>query len=1433
MASVHADQAFWPPQKAILDLTLTFEDVILKILLSGIFLVISPIVIRHYLRSPLYVRPSLLLWTKLTVTLALVGTLIVRLVFRAMSSHFRPRTALPATALDLLAVIAVGAVVHLEHRRAIGTSAFSGVYLFFSIVADIIMSRSFLIRPGLTTMGALTAAAVALRAVLLGLQELSKRNLLMDPRLNNMIGAEVVSGFWSRSFFAYLYPLLTKGFRGALVLSELHHLGPDFAASVLYPQLKYHWEKTNRVSSNSLFLSCICSWKLFFASIALPRLGQSACTLAQPFILHRTILVIGDETVGNIERAFLLIATILSFGGAVVCKTMTAHLSTRLNTRIRGALISQMFDKSLRISQSEAKKSAAITLMSADIEGIASGLPQIYELIMTLVELGLGIYILSLFVGHSCFVVLAPLVASAIGTYFIGNWMATAFAAWNKSIEIRVSKTSKVIDQLKAIKMFGLGPTISIYLQKLREVETASSNKFRALQSASVVAVLCAEFVTPVVVIAAALFWNTFSGRLSAATVFPSLSIVALIKDPLSLLLGGYPTMKAMFSCFERIQNFLKLEERKDPRTIRSSVHDNQDLEPKCSSYPVVEFSGASVAPVGTQTPILKNLDFALLPGSVTAAVGINGCGKSLMLQSILGEAEIPDGRICLSETDVAVCGQTVWLRNATIKENVVGPLPYDEALFRKVMHCCLLDQDLESLPLGADYVVGSGGARLSGGQRQRVGLARALYARKALVLLDDVFSSLDHRTAVSILFRLCGGEGMLRESQSTVVFCTFLPECLDVVDPLIVFDGDGHASLEANSSDKDARLEMIRSLNPEQVTEAENDAVQKQEPEKAQLKSASSSGEKNETTQKGDVRLYWLFIDPIGRYKLLLWAAVMCIGSILELAPDVYMRLWIEHAAENNLFFIGYALIAVVAVFIFIGAVAVFLIKLMPRASLSLHQQLVDTVLRATLAFLGTTDNGIMINRFSQDMTLIIRALVITFIRTTTMFFTTTIQAGIIASGSSYMAIILPFIAVAVYFIQRFYLRTSRQVRAIDLETKSPLYTHFQETTEGLVYIRAFGWQKANLEEAFKFLDDSQRGVYYMDSIQQWLQLVLGLLSTVIAAVLMTLTLFVTKSTSETAVGLSFLNLILFGKTMEQLISAWTGLETSVGALARLRDFMKDTPQESNDRRRVVPRNWPSQGAVELADVTARYRYLQQPTKTRETKADSASSDDSHLPPILKSISLSISAGQKVGVVGRTGSGKSSLFLALLGFLQYDGTIKIDGIDISQVPLDELRSRVVTISQDQIKLDASVRRATKKKSQEAERQDIMLKGLLTRLGIWGPLENKGLDAMLDDVGYSHGQMQLFCLARGIVRYQDTGSKVVLIDEATSSVEQGMEKSAQDIMKEYFADCTVLIIGHRESSIRDVELTVELSRGEIVRAEPSQPRSDEAVSSGR
>lgn len=437
-------------------------------------------------------------------------------------------------------------------------------------------------------------------------------------------------------------------------------------------------------------------------------------------------------------------------------------------------------------------------------------------------------------------------------------------------------------------------------------------------------------------------------------------------------------------------------------------------------------------------------------------------------------------------------------------------------------------------------------------------------------------------------------------------------------------------------------------------------------------------------------------------------------------------------------------------------------------------------------------------------------------------------LNTGVILAGASYMALILPGILVVIYFIQRFYLKTSRQLRTLDLETKSPLYTHFEETAEGLLHIRAFGWMDSNLQEALTLLDESQKAFYYLYCIQLWLSFVLGLLSAVMSGVLVAFALFIRYSSSGSAIGLSLLNLMAFSDCITALILAWTNLETSISAMHRLRELMDTTPQERSQSLVQLPHNWPSRGYIQLKNCYAAY------------------SDNVEKHAILKDLTLSVEAGSKVGFVGRTGSGKSSLFMALLGFLKYNGAMKIDGIDVSSIAPDELRSRIVTISQAQLQIEASVRvnllpftindppPTDEKGKEEARKKNIELRELLISLGIWSHVNNKGgLDAMLSAVGYSHGEMQLFCLARGILRCRETGSRLVLIDEATSSVAHEREKAAQNVMKEYFSDCTVLVIGHRKSSIRGVNYTVELAGGQIVHLAPTEPDSDEEITSAR
>lgn len=355
-------------------------------------------------------------------------------------------------------------------------------------------------------------------------------------------------------------------------------------------------------------------------------------------------------------------------------------------------------------------------------------------------------------------------------------------------------------------------------------------------------------------------------------------------------------------------------------------------------------------------------------------------------------------------------------------------------------------------------------------------------------------------------------------------------------------------------------------------------------------------------------------------------------------------------------------------------------------------------------------------------------------------------------------------------------------------------------------------------MERNFHLLDEAQKPVYLLYCAQIFLTLVLDLLAAVLAVLLVTFAVYLKHATSGNAVGVSFLSLIVISQCFNAVIVAWTHLETAIGALARLRGFAQNTLKEQ-DGHTPLPTNWPSAGKVEIDIGAARYE---------------ASADQSQRTPVLKDISLSVDSGKKIGITGRSGSGKTSLLLALLGFLQYDGSIKIDGLEVRDTVRDELRSRIVTITQDNVVLEGTIRQnllpfdtacgdqplgpVTEKQSIEAGRKDAVLREVLVRLRIWESLEEAGeLDAIVGKVGYSHGELQMLCIARAVVRRRLTGSRLVLVDEGTSTVDRWRDLLVRQTMKQYFSDCTIIVIAHRDETIADANTTITLSHGEVVR----------------
>ncbi|TIC95348.1 ABC transporter C family member 8 [Colletotrichum higginsianum] len=553
---------------------------------------------------------------------------------------------------------------------------------------------------------------------------------------------------------------------------------------------------------------------------------------------------------------------------------------------------------------------------------------------------------------------------------------------------------------------------------------------------------------------------------------------------------------------------------------------------------------------------------------------------------------------------------------------------------------------------------------------------------------------------------------------------------------------------------------------------------------------------------QLGDWSVYGYYFGSVGTVLVAIMLFLQVTWAFFSTFPTIWLKFWtdanLEAPGRLDAYYLGiYAALQVGGLFSFAVLIWFVLVPVAAKSGINLHQRLLKAVVQ-----------------FSQDIGLIDRSLPLALVISLASFFTCIGKAFLIASASWYIAISFPVLILVFYYIQRAYLRTSRQLRLLDLEEKAPIYTHFLETLSGLATLRAHALTHASITRSHALIDRSQRPFYILLLTQQWLTLVLDLATAALAVLVVGVAVRLRATASIGLTGVSLIQLISFTETLKMLIQFWTSLETSIGAVARIKNFSEETVDEVGDDRLTrhdraletdLKSGWPDRGVIEICDVSASYDATG-PGEDGKTAATRA----------LDGISISIRPGEKIGVVGRTGSGKSSLLLALLRLLPLSsGTISIDGRPIDSLPLLPLRSALIAITQDQFILPGTVRQNLDPLGTASAAGDAAVESALARLGLWDTIrDNGGLDADFAEEALSHGQRQLFFLARAILR-RHVG-RVVLLDEATSSIDAQTEKMVRDLVREEFNDHTVIAIAHRLGTVADFDRVVVLDKGRVV-----------------
>ena len=944
---------------------------------------------------------------------------------------------------------------------------------------------------------------------------------------------------------------------------------------------------------------------------------------------------------------------------------------------------------------------------------------------------------------------------------------------------------------MKRIKMCGLTDTLFDTVQSARLQELRISKRFRRLLIGSMFFAFTTPVIAPVLTFAvfALLALRNANTTLNTTKVFTSLSLFALLADPLASLIMAMTQFAGSFGSFTRIQSFLenKEHENKCLRSIEaesnklksSETTGSSDLSVTWSEKPIatsiVKSAWGSLARAdgdaicvedgdfgwdAHKSPLLSSIQMKVPRGKVTMIVGRVGCGKSTLLKALLGEVPALAGTITYHfGGEISYCDQSPFHMNGSVRDSIIAFSPLDERWYNTVVGACALTEDLRQLPLGDQTRIGSKGIALSGGQSQRLALARAAYARHDVCMLDNIFSGLDVDTEGRVFHSLLGLEGLFRRQSATVIVATSSTKRLPFADHIVVLSEHGRITEQGTYKELVASGGFVSGLDLppaewgyETAQGTPMDQLVSSTGQYASVpppsKQIDAPTELDANRRTGDLSIYAYYAGSVG------WAAVITFlvamsGYVFCISfPQIWLGWWSQYNANHpngNLgYWLGiYALLGVAGLISLVVSCWQIIVTMVPQSGGNFHSRLLKTVLSAPMAFFTTTDTGITLNRFSQDLQLIDMDLPLSALNFFAVLFLCLAQIILIGVSSKYAAASFPILLVTVYLIQSFYLRTSRQLRFLDLEAKSPLYTQFAETIAGLVTVRAFGWQRALEKKNRYLLDQSQRPFYLLFAVQRWLQLVLDLLVAAVAVLLVILAVELRGKQSGVYVGIALLNVILFSQNLKLVLQYWTMLETHIGAVSRIKNFISSTrPEDTLDETAKVPEDWPAQGSIDFKKVSASY------DGTRK---------------VLKDLNLSVEPGEKVAICGRTGSGKSSLILAIFRMVElHGGAITIDGVDIATIPRHEVRSRIIGLPQDVFLLNSTVRLNIDPYKQATDSAVI---SALEDVQLWSMIEEKGgLGVDVESLNLSHGQKQLFCLAQALIRR----SSILILDEATS-----------------------------------------------------------------
>uniref|UniRef100_A0A3B3ZRN1 Uncharacterized protein n=1 Tax=Periophthalmus magnuspinnatus TaxID=409849 RepID=A0A3B3ZRN1_9GOBI len=1344
-------------------------------------------------------------------------------------------------------------LIQLERLRGVQSSGVLFIFWFLSVLCAIVPFRSKILEEKSDAFRLSTFylyfALILCELILCCFNERPPlfSNVVTDPNPC----PENTAGFLSTMTFWWFTSMAIKGYKNPLEAKDLWSLNQRDSSKNMVPKLLKEWDKelakaksspeeaevllsSQKVAPRqpSFLRALVRAFGPYFLIGSAFKLLQDVITFVNPQLLSMLISFTKQRGVPDwwgYALAFLMFFT-------AILQTLILHqhfqycFVTGMN--VRTAIIGAIYRKSLAITNAAKRSSTVgevVNLMSVDAQRFMDLTTFLNMVWSAPLQIMLALYFLWQYLGASVLAGVAVMILLIPLNAFIAMKTRAYQVEQMRYKDERIKLMNEILNGIKVLKLYAWEKSFIEKILAIRQKELNVLRRTAFLGALSTMAWTSAPFLVALTTFAVYVTVDE-SHVLDAERAFVSLSLFNILRFPLNMLPQVLSSMVQASVSLKRIQSFLSHNEL-DPESVD-----------KKGSGP--EFAATVLNGKFTwdkqDSPVLHNINMMVPQGSLLAVVGHVGCGKSSLISALLGEMEKLEGEVSVRGS-VAYVPQQAWIQNATLRDNILFGRPFQEPKYRCVLEACALTPDLEVLPGGDMTEIGEKGINLSGGQRQRVSLARALYSDADVYLLDDPLSAVDAHVAKHIFDHLIGPEGVLKGKTRILVThgISFLPQ----VDNIMVMVEGGVSEMGSYQEllkQNGAFAEFLRNYSLEDIIE-EEDLIEEEELFPEDALSNHTDIVDNEPTINEAKRSFLRYYSYIG-FSLaccrlfsniiyicskgalcnffdrefvtclsvfyakavgLVLSVTICLlygcQSTAAIGANIWLSDWTNDANGNYTrervqMRVGvYAALGIAqGILVMISSLTLYMGNI--GAARKLHLNLVNNKLHTPQSFYDTTPIGRIINRFSKDVYVIDEALPATVLMFLGTFFVSLSTMIVIVSSTPIFAVVIVPLIFIYVFVQRFYVATSRQLKRLESVSRSPIYSHFSETVTGSSVIRAYGRQSAFVLMSDIKVDENQKSYYPGIVSNRWLGVRIEFIGNCIVLFAALFAVTGKENLSPGLVGLSVSYALQVTMSLNWMVRMTSDLENNIVAVERAKEYSEtqtEAPWEIEDKK--PPPDWPLQGNVQFKDYSVRYRE--------------------GLDLVLKNLSLSVKGGEKIGIVGRTGAGKSSMTLCLFRLLEAaGGEITIDDVKIAEIGLHDLRSKLTIIPQEPVLFSGTLRMNLDPFDKYSDEE------------VWKALEHAHLHKFVSNQpaqlqlecaeggeNLSVGQRQLVCLARALLRK----TRILILDEATAAIDLETDDLIQSTIRTQFDECTVFTIAHRLNTIMDYTRVLVLDKGKI------------------